>query len=255
MRKEVDPYYGRVLVLFSSDSGNASKLFSFLFKANCELLSIGSILFLKSCCAVTDAEIFPLVEPAAVIVAVGTLEVSTARLLWVELVSGSASPCFCVGSWLAIVEIVELGSWLVRLLAVEDWGRERPILASHSIRILVSSFDLLGISNVLIINMKDRSQNICKTLTKIKFLFGRKLKLPFADSKGWQIGGRNCALVPKSEKYFAISSILHFPLTKLVHFWKCNYWPTFPTTCSIQMLLSTKNIFHLHILHSFCKEH
>ena len=80
------------------------------------------------------------------------------------------------------MEIVELGSWLVRLLAVEDWGEERPILASHSIRILVS-FDL-GISNVLIINMKDRSQNICKTLTKIKFLFGRKLKLPFADSKG-----------------------------------------------------------------------
>ena len=98
MRKEVDPYYGRVLVLFSSDSGNASKLFSFLFKANCELLSIGSMLFLKSCCAVTDAEIFPLVEPAAVIVAVGTLDVSTARLLWVELVSDSASPCFCVGS-------------------------------------------------------------------------------------------------------------------------------------------------------------
>ena len=94
MRNEGDQHYGRVLVLFSSDSGNASKLFSFLFKADCELVSIGSMLLLKSCCAVIDAEIFPLVvEPA-----VGTLEVSTARLLWVELVSDSASPCFCVGS-------------------------------------------------------------------------------------------------------------------------------------------------------------
>ena len=63
------------------------------------------------------------------------------------------------------MEIVEVGTWLVRLRTVEDWGEERPILASHSIRILVSSFDL-GISNVLIINMKDRSQNICKTLKK-----------------------------------------------------------------------------------------
>ena len=63
---------------------------------------------------------------------------------------------------------------------MEDWGEERPILASHSIRILVSSFDL-GISNVLITNMKDRSQNICKTLTTKKFLFGRKPKLPSVD--------------------------------------------------------------------------
>ena len=63
------------------------------------------------------------------------------------------------------MEMVEVGSWLVRLLAVEDWGEERPILASHSIRILVSSFDL-GILNVLIINIKDRSQIICKTLKK-----------------------------------------------------------------------------------------
>ena len=98
MRKEADPHYRRVLVLFSSDSGNASKLFSFLFKADCELVSTGSMLLLKSCCTVTDAEIFPLVKPAAMMVAVGTLEVSTARLLWVELVSDSASPCFCVGS-------------------------------------------------------------------------------------------------------------------------------------------------------------
>ena len=96
MRNEGDQHYGRVLVLFSSDSGNASKLFSFLFKADCELVSTGSML--KSCCAVTDAEIFPLVKPAAMMVAVGTLDVSTARLLWVELVSDSASPCFCVGS-------------------------------------------------------------------------------------------------------------------------------------------------------------
>ena len=99
MRKEADPHYGRVLVLFSSDSGIASKLFSLLFKADCELVSTGSMLLLKSCCAVTDAEIFSLVvEPAAMIVAVGMLDVSTARLLWVELVSESASPCFCVGS-------------------------------------------------------------------------------------------------------------------------------------------------------------
>ena len=98
MRKEGDPHYGRVLVLFSSDSGIASKLFSFLFKADCELVSTGSMLLLKSCCAVTDAEIFSLVKPAAMMVAVGTLDVSTARLLWVELVSDSASPCFCVGS-------------------------------------------------------------------------------------------------------------------------------------------------------------
>ena len=165
MRKEADPHYRRVLVLFSSDSGNASKLFSFLFKADCELVSTGSMLLLKSCCAVMDAEIFSLVKPAAMMVAVGTLEVSTARLLWVELVSDSASPCFCVGSWLTVVEIVEVGFWLVRLLTVEDWGEERPILASHSIRILVSSFDL-GILNVLIINIKDRSQIICKTLKK-----------------------------------------------------------------------------------------
>ena len=106
MRKEADPHYGRVLVLFSSDSGIASKLFSFLFKADCELVSIGSML--KSCCAVTDAEIFSLVKPAAMMVAVGTLDVSTARLLWVELVSDSASPCFCVGRLLAIVEMVEV---------------------------------------------------------------------------------------------------------------------------------------------------
>ena len=99
MRKEADPHYGRVLVLFSTDSGIASKLFSFLLKADCELVSTGSMLLLKSCCAVTDAEIFSLVvEPAAMIVAVGTLDVSTARLLWVELASDSASPCFCVGS-------------------------------------------------------------------------------------------------------------------------------------------------------------